>query len=248
MRAFLIAGLAAAATALVSPPRRAALKAVRRAEPEAEPEAAQEAAPETKSKPSIREPRRGAAYDVSKLVGKKDEGAGFNQFDPVLTTTTFLSRRFGIAPHRVGGLAVFAVLAAVEGGEIIKTLTESAPEAGAGLEVTTASGLKYVDLLIGKGGDSPLPGAIVGLRAVVSIGDQVIYDTKDEKPIAFKYGQRPFQNVICAGVEEGIKNMKAGGKRRLIVPAALAPPGVTLPPGEALIYEIELTEVLAGYF
>jgi len=42
--------------------------------------------------------------------------------------------------------------------------------------------------------------------------------------------------------------MKAGGKRRLIVPAALAPPGVTLPPGEALIYEIELTEVLAGYF
>ena len=33
---------------------------------------------------------------------------------------------------------------------------------------------------------------------------QVILDTPGGKPVAFKYGQRPFQNVVCEGVEEGI--------------------------------------------
>eukprot|EP00978_Attheya_sp_CCMP212_P008359 scaffold19705_cov58-Attheya_sp.AAC.1 len=135
-------------------------------------------------------------YDVSKLVGSSEDGAGFNQ------------------------------------------------------TITTASGLQITELLVGKGGSVPLPGYIVGINAVVSVGDRVIYDTTtaDEKPIAFKLGQRPFQNVICEGVEEGIKGMKVGGKRRLDVPKALAPPGVDLPPGVPLTYQVELTEVLSGYF
>ena len=52
-------------------------------------------------------------YDVSKLVNDPDAegGGGFNQFDPVLSATGFLSRRFGI----VGGLTIFAGLFLVEG-------------------------------------------------------------------------------------------------------------------------------------
>jgi len=185
-------------------------------------------------------------YDVSKLVGGLDEdGSGFNQFDPVLSGTQFLSRRFGI----FGGLAIFAALAAVEGREIIKGLSDVTPLQGDGETITTASGLQYRDVLVGKAGSAPLPGYIIGLRAVVKIGDQIIYETAaGEKPVAFKYGQRPFQNVICEGVEEGIKGMKVGGKRVLDVPANLAPPGVELPPGVPLTYEIELSEVLSGYF
>jgi hypothetical protein len=99
-----------------------------------------------------------------------------------------------------------------------------------------------------RGGTAPLPGYVIGLKAKVSIGENVIYNTAGEKPIAFKYGQRPFQNVICEGVEEGIKGMKVGGKRILVVPSNLAPPGVDLPPGVPLTFEIELTEVLSGYF
>lgn len=183
-------------------------------------------------------------YDVSKLVGGQD-GEGFNQFDPVLTATGFLSRRFGI----LGGLAVFAGLALVEGREILKGLDDATAEQGSGETTTTASGLKVTEVLVGKGGSAPLPGYIVGLRAVVRIGDKVIYQTTaGEKPVAFKYGQRPFQNVICEGVEEGIRGMKVGGKRVLEVPANLAPAGVDLPPGVALVYEIELTEVLSSYF
>ena len=184
-------------------------------------------------------------YDVSKLVGGSEEDGGFNQFDPVLSGTQFLSRRFGI----FGGLAIFAALAAVEGREIVKGFSDVTPLQGDGETITTASGLQYRDVLVGKAGSARLPGYIIGLRAVVKIGDQIIYETAaGEKPVAFKYGQRPFQNVICEGVEEGIKGMKVGGKRVLDVPANLAPPGVELPPGVPITYEIELSEVLSGYF
>jgi hypothetical protein len=190
------------------------------------------------------EPISDGRYDVSKLVGGADDGAGFNQFDPVLKATGFLSRRFGI----IGGLSIFAALAVVEGREILQSFDDSTPSAGSGETITSPSGLKITEVLIGKAGSTPLPGYIIGLRAVVKVGDQVIYNTGDEKPIAFKLGQRPFQNVVCEGVEEGIQGMRVGGKRVLEVPKGLAPPGVDLPPGVPLTYEVELTEVLSGYF
>ena len=171
-------------------------------------------------------------------------GAGFNQFDPVLSASGFLSRRFGIA----GGLGLVAILAATEGREILLAATDSGPVVADGKMVTTASGLRYMDLLVSSRGDSPLPGAVIGLNAVVYIGDQVLYDTRQDKKIAFKFGQRPFQNVVCEGVEEGLKGMKPGGKRRLFVPPELAPKGVDVPSGVSLTYDIELLEVLPGYF
>jgi hypothetical protein len=190
-------------------------------------------------------PSNAGRYDVSKLVGGADDGAGFNQFDPVLKATGFLSRRFGI----LGGLTIFAALAAVEGREIFKSFDDATPTpATNGVTITTDSGLKITDVLIGKGGSTPLPGYIIGIRAIVSVGDKVIYNTGDEKPIAFKLGQRPFQNIVCQGVEEGIKGMRVGGQRILEIPKELAPPGVMLPPGVPLTYTVELTEVLSGYF
>ena len=42
--------------------------------------------------------------------------------------------------------------------------------------------------------------------------------------------------------------MRPGAKRKLYVPAALAPAGVQVPEGVKLEYEIELLEVLPGYF
>lgn len=148
---------------------------------------------------------------------------------------------------------------------------------GIGEIITTSSGLKYQDVFIGQTGDTPRPGTVVGFKAKVSIADKVLFDTANEKPVAFKVsdcaiapyvpshkalnrlltfgrvptlqvGQRPFQNILCDGVEEGLKGMRVGSKRKLFVPAELAPKGVQLPPGVPLIYEIEVTEVLPGYF
>ena len=224
---------------LVVPPRRYDLQP-RSAPDEAttEEDAAEEA-------PAAPAPARPARYDVTKLVDSS-EGPGFNQFDPVLTATRGLSRRFGLA----GGLAIFGILLVVEGDEIIKALGTQEPVAGANEVVTLPSGLKYTESLVGRAGDAvSLPGSVIGLAIRVSIGDKVIFDsTADAKPVAFKLGQRPFQNVLCEGVEQGIKGMKTGGKRRLLVPKALAPPGVDVPDGVSLVYDVEVKEVLPGYF
>ena len=90
---------------LVVPPRRYDLQP-RSAPDEATTDEA-DAAEEAPAAPS-----RPARYDVSKLVDSS-EGPGFNQFDPVLTATRGLSRRFGLA----GGLAIFGILLVVEGDE-----------------------------------------------------------------------------------------------------------------------------------
>jgi hypothetical protein len=219
---------------LVVPPRRYDFEQRSTPETTEEPDAAEEA-------PAA--PQRPARYDVTKLVDSS-EGPGFNQFDPVLTATRGLSRRFGLA----GGLAIFGILLVVEGDEIIKALGTQEPVAGSGDVVTLPSGLKYTESLIGRAGDAvSLPGSVIGLAIRVSIGDKIIFDS-DDKPVAFKLGQRPFQNVLCEGVEQGIKGMKTGGKRRLLVPKSLAPPGVDVPDGVSLVYDVEVKEVLPGYF
>jgi len=162
--------------------------------------------------------------------------------------TTFISRRFGLA----GGLAVVALLASTEGNEILKSLTDQGPQPGNGVLVTTASGLAYKDVLVGTSGDGVgVQGSIVGIKAKVSIADKVLYDTASDKPIAFRYGKRPFENVLCEGVEQGVRGMKVGGVRELTVPAALGPQGLKAQleaAGVPLTYTVEITEVLPGYF
>ena len=220
---------------LVVPPRRYDLQPRSTPDEATTEEDAVEEAPAAPSRP--------ARYDVTKLVDSS-EGPGFNQFDPVLTATRGLSRRFGLA----GGLAIFGILLVVEGDEIIKALGTQEPVAGANEVVTLPSGLKYTESLVGRAGDAvSLPGSVIGLAIRVSIGDKIIFDS-DDKPVAFKLGQRPFQNVLCEGVEQGIKGMKTGGKRRLLVPKSLAPPGVDVPDGVSLVYDVEVKEVLPGYF
>ena len=139
-----------------------------------------------------------------------------------------------------------ALLASTEGNEILKSLGDKGPIPGSGEVITTATGLAYKDVLIGTTGDQVgVMGSIVGIRAKVSIADKVLYDTAGEKPIAFRYGKRPFENVLCEGVEQGVKGMKVGGVRELTVPASLAPKGLQAQleaAGQPLIYTVEVTE------
>lgn len=198
-------------------------------------------APQAPETPAKAQPRPGM-YDLSKL--QSTDGGGFNKFDPVLSASSFISRRFGI----VGGLALVAALAATEGSEIFKSFTATGPVPGTGETVQLADGLSYVDLLVGTQGGTVLPGNIIGFHAVVSVAGKQLFDTHTDKPIAYTYGKRPYPSLVCAGVEEGIRGMRVGGKRRLSIPQALAPEGVKLPPGVDLTYDVELTEILTNYF
>lgn len=120
--------------AAVVTPRGAALlspHASRRALMSEQPPPSEDAtSPPQPSPPPPPQPAQPKQFDVRKLQGDRNagSGAGFNQFDPILTLSGVISRRFGIA----GGLAVVALLAATEGNEILKSLNDKGPVAGSG--------------------------------------------------------------------------------------------------------------------
>lgn len=115
--------------------------------------------------------------------------------------------------------------------------------------VTTGSGLRYEDQLVGTGpvADS---GAQVEVHYTGWLDDQgrpgKKFDrSKDHgsKPFSFKLGV----GQVIQGWDEGVVGMKAGGKRTLYIPAKLGygsrGAGASIPPNSALIFEVELLVV-----
>jgi len=125
-------------------------------------------------------------------------------------------------------------------------------------EVVLPSGVRYVDERIG-GGQSPSKGLLVVLSYTATADGAVFDDTRARnKPIVFLYGSRPFTGGLCAGVEEALATMKAGGRRRVTVPAArgFGERGAVMrptehvpdkqglvPPNATLEYDLELLRV-----
>jgi peptidylprolyl isomerase len=125
--------------------------------------------------------------------------------------------------------------------------TKPAPKAGTPKVVTTKSGLKYIDLKVGKG-PSPKAGQDVTVHYVGTFMNGKKFDSSRDHgtPFTFTIGLRPSQ--VIQGWDEGVMTMKVGGKRRLIVPANLAyGPGGTpdgaIPPNATLNFEVELLGV-----
>jgi FKBP-type peptidyl-prolyl cis-trans isomerase FkpA len=66
---------------------------------------------------------------------------------------------------------------------------------------------------------------------------------KGGQPFSFVLGQKQ----VIAGWDQGVTGMKAGGQRRLVIPAALAygdrGAGGVIPPGATLVFDVELLGV-----
>jgi peptidylprolyl isomerase len=108
---------------------------------------------------------------------------------------------------------------------------------------TTASGLKYYDLKVGTG-DSPTKGQTVVVAYTGWLEDGTIFDSSLDsgQPFLFQIGT----GSVIPGWDEGVATMKPGGKRQMVIPAALAygPTGQgTIPPNATLIFEVELLQV-----
>lgn len=111
-------------------------------------------------------------------------------------------------------------------------------------EITTASGLKYIDQAVGFGSEAQ-PGMIVTVHYTGwLINGQKFDSSKDRsKPFEFALGA----GDVIRGWDEGVAGMKIGGKRKLTIPGDLGyglggmPPAI--PPNATLVFEVELLGV-----
>jgi peptidylprolyl isomerase len=163
------------------------------------------------------------------------------------------ARLEGTAPRDIGPL-VRGVLTIV-GAAVVMVLayllvdlvaSEDGGGGTVGEEVTTSSGLKYVDLVLGTG-ESPKQGETVVVNYTGTLEDGTKFDSSLDRgaPGEFVLGE------LIDGFDEGVETMKVGGKRKLIIPSDLAygPSGAgdgTIPPNATLLFDVELLEIRAA--
>ena len=113
-----------------------------------------------------------------------------------------------------------------------------------GKEVTTASGLQYIDLKIGTGARAQA-GQTVSVHYSGWLDNGTPFDSSVERgqPFSFPLGG----GRVIKGWDEGVQGMQVGGKRKLIIPSHLGygarGAGNVIPPHATLIFEVELLAI-----
>jgi FKBP-type peptidyl-prolyl cis-trans isomerase len=113
-----------------------------------------------------------------------------------------------------------------------------------GQEVTTSSGLKYFDQVLGTG-DVAVAGKTTTVHYTGWLENGKKFDSSVDRgqPFSFPLGG----GRVIKGWDEGVQGMKVGGKRKLTIPSDLGygsrgASGV-IPPNATLIFDVELLGV-----
>lgn len=111
-------------------------------------------------------------------------------------------------------------------------------------EVTTPSGLKYVDQVVGTG-DVAVVGKTTSVHYTGWLENGKKFDSSVDRgqPFSFPLGA----GRVIKGWDEGVQGMKVGGKRKLTIPSELGygsrGAGGVIPPNATLIFDVELIGV-----
>ncbi len=147
--------------------------------------------------------------------------------------------------------AGFALVAAVAAAAILSGCSQcsqpnsssanTAPAPAAAPAPPAVTELAITDTKVGTGGE-----AVEGKKAAILYRgmflDGKVFDAREDKakPLIFKLGA----HELIAGLDVGVRGMRVGGQRKLVIPPALAYGtqgfGTTVPPDTPLVFEVEL--------
>jgi peptidylprolyl isomerase len=106
-------------------------------------------------------------------------------------------------------------------------------------EITTPSGLKYVDVKVGEGA-TPKAGQNIKVKYAGTLENGQKFDSGT---FDFNVGQ----GEVIKGWDEGLLTMKVGGMRKLIIPPDLGygarGAGNVIPPNATLLFDVELLKI-----
>lgn len=120
-----------------------------------------------------------------------------------------------------------------------------APSLGIDLSAMQRTGAIYWRDLTEGSGPTARDGALLTIHYVGWLTDGVSFDSSREtqEPVTFRMGERQ----VIRGWEDGIRGMRAGGVRQLVIPSRLAYGGRGLPgrvpPNATLVFEVELLSI-----
>jgi peptidylprolyl isomerase len=141
----------------------------------------------------------------------------------------------------------FAVIAFAMGGSLVVAPSPTLAQTSGKNMTSTASGLQTIDATVGTGA-SPKSGQTCVMHYTGWLYDGVKgakFDSSVDRgePFEFKIGI----GQVIKGWDEGVLTMKVGGKRTLIIPAALGygarGAGGVIPPNATLMFDVELLGV-----
>ena len=150
-------------------------------------------------------------------------------------------------------IVLILVLAACSKPDIKKeeisenTHTETTKSQEEGQEITTSTGLIYIDEVIGTG-KTPKIGDKVKVHYTGTLEDGTKFDSSRDRnnPFEFPLGM----GRVIKGWDEGVASMKEGGKRKLIIPPELGYGSRnmgSIPSNSTLFFDVELIEVIEKF-
>lgn len=146
--------------------------------------------------------------------------------------------------HKILPLALALGLAGTLAGGPLAADETKKEGAMAAEEITTPSGLKYVELAVGEG-EAAKAGDRVQVHYTGWLLDGTKFDSSVDRgqPFVFPLGA----GRVIRGWDEGVAGMKPGGKRKLVIPPNLGygerGAGGVIPPNATLVFEVELLKI-----